>query len=152
MHTVGEEDGIHGNERLMEFTEIRDIQQINKSTTSKKRCISLTRRHHNQTPQGIEIRLRDAYFGGNDVAEGIANGEGNVGGHRQKGIHLGNERKVENRIEKNVRDDDEQRKKPACSFILTHASMPLGANLAQTIKMGIVVNMPMISGKVKQRG
>ena len=58
--------------------------------------ISLTRRHHNQTPQGIEIRLRDAYFGGNDVAEGIANGEGNVGGHRQKGIHLvGNEKEKE---------------------------------------------------------
>ena len=65
-------------------------QQIKKHT--KKRCISLTRRHHNQTPQGIEIRLRDAYFGGNDVAEGIANGEGNVGGHRQKGIHLDGKR------------------------------------------------------------
>ena len=37
--------------------------------------------------------------------------------------------------------------KTACAFKLTHASMPFGANLAQTIKMGIVVNMPMISVK-----
>lgn len=65
--------------------------------THKKRCISLTRRHHNQTPQGIKIRLRDAYFGGNDVAEGIANGEGNVGGHRQKGIHLDGKRERESK-------------------------------------------------------
>ena len=37
--------------------------------------------------------------------------------------------------------------KTACAIKRTHASMPLGANLAQTIKMGIVVNMPMISVK-----
>jgi len=72
-------------------------KEVNKSkntqkTRKKTMHISLTRRHHNQTPQGIEIRLRDAYFGGNDVAEGIANGEGNVGGHRQKGIHLDGKR------------------------------------------------------------
>ena len=70
-------------------------QQIKKH--AKNDAISLTRRHHNQTPQGIEIRLRDAYFGGNDVAEGIANGEGNVGGHRQKGIHLDGKREREQR-------------------------------------------------------
>jgi len=45
-------------------------KEVNKSkNTQKTMHISLTRRHHNQTPQGIEIRLRDAYFGGNDVAE-----------------------------------------------------------------------------------